>query len=367
MESVLHKPVFDKAPKQGIFKEISIEVHELIQKSPKESSAGVLKAGIFLLSFVLSYIGILLFGSHIWALFLLYGTAGLSMFLVFLNGFHDAAHNALFKNTRANRRFCYILEAFGSNNYIWRKRHLLLHHPYPNIAYWDIDVKQSDIARISPSARWLPIHRYQHIYMWLLYPLYTLNWLYIRDFKDFFGKKDNYLKRVVKIPKIEYLKLFLFKIINLGYLIVLPYYLLNQPLWVIILSWITLHIVASSFGAVALLSTHVDEHAEFPKPDASGHIHKTWFDHQLHVTKDFSTDSKLMNYLYGGFSLHVAHHLFPSISHSYYPAITKIIRKHAKANDLPYTNYPFYAALRSHYRLLKNNGSEHNLFKTGEL
>ena len=367
MESILHKPVFDKAPRQGVFKAISTEVHELVQNSPKRSLAGVKKAFIFLISFILSYSFILLFGNHRWALFLFYAMAGLSMFLVFLNGFHDAAHNALFKSTRANRIFCYILELFGSNNYIWRKRHILLHHPYPNIAHWDIDVKQSDIARISSSAKWLPIHKYQHIYMWFLYPLYTLNWLYIRDFKDFFGKKNNYLKRVVKIPSIEYFKLFVFKILNLGYLIVVPSFVLKQPLWIIILGWLTLHLVASGFGAVALLSTHVDEHAEFPEPDASGLIHKTWFDHQLQVTKDFSTDSKLMNYLYGGFSLHVAHHLFPSISHSYYPAITKIIRKHAKANNLPYINYPFYAALRSHFRLLKNNGREHNLFKTGEL
>lgn len=363
----LHKPVFDKAPKEDIFKVITAEVHELVKTKPGQIRQGVVKACIFLTTYVLSYLLLLLLGNHGWALFLFYALCGLSMFLVFLNGFHDAAHNALFKSSKANRNFCYILDFFGSNNYIWRKRHLLLHHPYPNIAHWDIDVKQSDLARISPSAKWLPVHQYQHIYMWLLYPMYTLNWLYIRDFRDFFGRQDNYLKRVVKIPRIEYVKLFFFKLLNIGLTIILPILLLNQPWALVLLAWFIMHIVASSFGAIALLSTHVDEEAVFPVPDADGHINNTWFGHQLSVTKDFSTDSKLINYLYGGFSLHVAHHLFPGLSHSYYPAITRIIRKYAKANDLPYTNYPFYKAIRSHYRLLKMNGQEHNLFKTGEL
>jgi len=363
----LPKPIFEKAPKEDIFKAISSEVHELINKSPDKPRSAIIKAFIFLGIYISSYLGILLLGNQNWALFFFYGLCGLSMFLVFLNGFHDAAHNALFRSNIANYRFCYILEFFGSNSYIWRKRHLLLHHPYPNIAHWDIDVKQSELARIFPTAKWLPVHKYQHIYMWLLYPLYTLNWLYIRDFKDFFGKKDNYLKRVVKIPKKEYVKLFIFKLINISILIILPMLLLQQPWYNIMLGWLVMHIIASSFGAIALLSTHVDEDATFPEPDDNGQIHNTWFGHQIAVTKDFSTDSKVINYLYGGFSLHVAHHLFPSLSHSYYPAITKIIRKHAKTNHLPYKNYPFYQAIRSHYRLLKKNGRENNLFKTGEL
>ena len=365
--ATLHKPIFEKAPKNDVFKDLKAEVYQMVRQQPKRANTGVIKALLFLAIYLLSYLSILMLGNTTWLLFVFYAICGLSMFLVFLNGFHDAAHNALFKNAKTNRRFCYILELFGSNNYIWRKRHILLHHPYANIPQWDIDIKQSDLARIFPTAKWLPVHKYQYIYMWFLYPLYTLNWLYIRDFKDFFGKKDNYLKRVINIPRIEYFKLFFFKLINIGIMIVLPVIILKQPWTRVLLGWFIMHLVASSFGAVALLSTHVDEDAVFPIPDSQGQMHSTWFNHQLSVTKDFSTDSKLMNYLYGGFSLHVAHHLFPGLSHSYYPEVTKIVRKYAKANNLPYTNYPFYQALRSHFRLLKKNGRENNLFKIGEI
>lgn len=65
--------------------------------------------------------------------------------------------------------------------------------------------------------------------MWLIYPLYTLNWLYIRDFRDFFGTKDNYVKRVAAIPKAEVYRLFAAKAFNLFYLLALPMIVLNQP------------------------------------------------------------------------------------------------------------------------------------------
>src|SRR3546814_18536047 len=107
-----------------------------------------------------------------------------------------------------NQRFMYVLELFGSNSWLWAKRHNALHHPYPNIQHWDTDIKQSDVVRIFPDSEYLSQHRYQHIYMFMLYPLYTLNWLFIRDFKDFFGTKDNYVKSILKIPRVEYYRFF---------------------------------------------------------------------------------------------------------------------------------------------------------------
>src|SRR3546814_10110422 len=66
---------------------------------------------------------------------------------------------------------------------------------------WDTDMKQSDIIHLFPESPILKIHKYQHIYMWFIYPFYTLNWLFNRDFKDFFGTKDNYLKRILRIDR----------------------------------------------------------------------------------------------------------------------------------------------------------------------
>jgi linoleoyl-CoA desaturase len=118
---------------------------------------------------------------------------------------------------------------------------------------------------------------------------------------------------------------------------------------------------------VALVSTHVDEDAHFPETDAEGKLSATWALHQMIVTKDFRTESKLANFLYGGFTHHVAHHLFPGVVHTYYPHITAIIRRYAQEYNLPYTSYPFYHAIRSHFRMLKSKGVTANIMTNGEL
>jgi linoleoyl-CoA desaturase len=203
--------------------------------------------------------------------------------------------------------------------------------------------------------------------MWFLYFFYSLNWLFIRDFKDFFSKKDNYLKRVINIPKIEYIKVFLAKFINLFLLIGLPLLVLNQEWYSIIAAFLIMHLAASVFGVTALLSTHADENADFPLQGEDGIINSTWAAYQVAATKDFCTKSKLANFLFGGFNHHVAHHLFPAIAHTYYPAITPIIKAYAQKYDLDYRSYPLHKAIHSHFMLLKKNGSKENLFVSAEI
>src|SRR5690606_16138762 len=128
-----------------------------------------------------------------------------------------------------------------------------------------------------------------------------------------------------------------------------------------------MHIAASVLGVIALISTHVDEESQFPLPDADGKLPMTWAEHQMSVTKDFSTNSALANFLFGGFTHHVAHHLFPGVAHTYYPRITQLIRRYAAENNIPYTSHPFYEAVRSHFRLLRKSGMQENIFQSAEI
>src|SRR5690606_10582575 len=101
-----------------------------------------------LLAYFVLYACILIFGSSTFLLFIFYILLGWSTIVLFINAFHDAAHGAVFKNRKQNLLFTHVLELFGSNSYIWTKRHLLLHHPYPNVQNWDTDIKQSDIVHL---------------------------------------------------------------------------------------------------------------------------------------------------------------------------------------------------------------------------
>lgn len=363
----LIKPTFKKAGNDDFFKELNREVQTRVLGNKMIQNEIIFKSVLFVILYFTFYTCILLFGNQLPFLFLFYILTGITMILVFLNAFHDAAHEAIFKKRIYNEALTSVLELFGSNSFIWKKRHLLLHHPYPNMQHWDIDVKQSDIVRIFPESKWYSFHRYQHYYMWFLYFLYTLNWLLVRDFKDFFGVRDNYLKRVLNIPKTEYLKLFTAKIFNLFLMLGIPMLVLHQPWYHIAAAFLVMHFTASAFGVTALLSTHADEHAEFPEPPEDGKIDMTWAMYQIRETKDFSTESRIANILFGGFNHHVAHHLFPTVAHTYYPSITPIIKEFAEKYDLGYRSYPLHEAIYSHFMLLKKNGGTENLFVTGEL
>jgi len=364
----LKRPVYLKPATDDFFKMLQQEVKETVLKNSSLYWVNLLKSLGLLILFFLFYSCVLLFGNSTPLLFLFYILCGITMIVLFINAFHDAAHGALFKKQEYNEWFTYSLELFGSNHWLWIRRHIGLHHAYTNIAGWDVDLKQSDLVRIFPTSPFLNYHKYQHIYMWFIYPFYSLNWIYIRDFKDFFGKKDNYVKKVVeKIPKKEIYRLFVAKALNLFYILCIPMLVLNQPWYLVLCAWLAMHLCASIVGVVALVSTHVDEDAHFPLTDENGNLSNTWAVHQMSVTKDFSTESRLANFLYGGFTHHVAHHLFPGVGHTYYPYITPIIKRYAAAYNLPYTSYPFYHAVRSHFRMLKNNGVKENILMTGEI
>ncbi len=364
----LKRPVYVKPGADDFFKKMRLEVNETVLKNSSLYVLNVVKSLGLLAVFFLFYACILIFGNQTPFLFLFYILSGITMIVLFINAFHDAAHGALFKKPKHNEWFLYVLELFGSNHWLWMRRHISLHHAYPNVPDWDVDIKQSDIIRIFPNSPLFNYHKYQHIYMWFIYPFYSLNWLYIRDFKDFFGTKDNYVKKVVdKIPRQEVYRLFAAKIINLVYLLFIPMMLLSQPWYIVLFAWLSMHLCGSALGVVALVSTHVDEDAHFPHADEDGNLSDTWVMHQMIVTKDFSTESKLANFLYGGFTHHVAHHLFPAVGHTYYPYITPIIRRYAEEYGLPYTSYPFYHAVRSHFRMLKNKGVKENILVTGEI
>jgi len=363
----LKRPVFSKPGTDDFYPKLHREVQETILVNQTFRKFGIFKAWFLLVLYFCCYAGILFFGDNAALLYLFYVLTGLTMIVLFVNSYHDAVHGSLFHKPTNNNRFTILLELFGSNSWLWQKRHLTLHHPYPNIQHWDIDIKQSDVVRIFPESRWAWFHRYQHIYMWLIYPLYSLNWLYIRDFRDFFGTRDNYVRRMHAIPKIEIAKLVAAKICNLFYLIGIPMLVLHQPWYVIVSAWLAMHIAGSILGVIPLISTHVDEHAHFPMPAQDGAINSSWAVHQMSVTKDFSAESPVANFLFGGFTHHVAHHLFPGVAHTYYPEITKVIRKYAVEYDLPYTNYPFHKAVMSHFKMLKHQGSREHLFSSSEL
>lgn len=357
------KPVYKRISDKQ-FAELRKEAYQKM-KSLEHTKRWQIKAKVFLFPFLYfaAYAILLWKGTHPIVFFTAYSFLGFFLILNFLNLIHDAVHGVIFSSPKwLNKVFIHFFDLLGANSYIWKIRHIRLHHAYPNIMDWDSDLEQSPLVKIFPQAPFRAIHKYQHLYLPFLYPLYLFNWLLVRDFRDFFNQ-NRIVRRVTKIPRIEYLKLFIFKAIFFSYLIVIPKFVLGVGWSAVFLGFIVMVLTASLFSLIVLLSPHANITSDFSQPDADGHLADTWFEHQLKCTNDVSNDNFFIRFFMGSFNYHIAHHLFPDIHHIYYPEIAPIIRNFAEKHQLPYRSHRLRESLMGHYFLLKRNAFNENIFE----
>ncbi|MBL7942619.1 MAG: fatty acid desaturase, partial [Flavobacteriales bacterium] len=245
------------------------------------------------------------------------------MILYFLNVLHDAAHDTVFKRAAHNRWLFSSFYLFGTSPWLWKTRHVHSHHNYANIPGTDVDIRQFRGVRITPADRHEGFQKWQHWYMPILYLLYTLYWLMVRDFRDFGNGTAAAVSRAER--KKQFVYMLLAKFFYFGYILLLPSLLFPGNALTVVVAFVVGHLVASALAAIALLSAHVGENALFVMPDEHGRIPHSWFTHQVVTTTDFGRGRKWVSFVFGGFNLHLCHHLFPGINHTRYDMITPVI------------------------------------------
>ena len=97
---------------------------------------------------------------------------------------HDGGHHAYSRFSWVNRLAALSLDLIGASSYLWRWKHVVLHHTYPNVDGQDTDIDVGVVARLSPGQPRLWFHRWQHLYIWVLYALTAPRWHLFGDFKD---------------------------------------------------------------------------------------------------------------------------------------------------------------------------------------
>lgn len=315
----------------------------------------MIKAVILLVIYISASLSLFLVGSFP-QLILVYAVIGVFSIFIALNISHDAAHNSFSKSNKLNRILVYTFDMMGASGYIWKHKHIYSHHPHVNIPEVDNDIKQSKLVRIFPNAPWLSNHRYQHIYMPVLYLFYTLFWMLVRDFRDFFETNADG-NRVFNHEKKQYALLFLVKMIFVGRMLIIPFLVLPFTFGQVLIGFLSFHLIASFTVALPLVSAHVGEHAQFPEPDDNGLMPSSWVRHQLVTTTDFATENLFLTHLFGGFNHHVVHHLFPDISYAHYPQLTRILKETCKEYNMPYEDNPsMLTAVWSHLKFLRMQG-----------
>ena len=313
-----------------------------------------LKIGALVGVIALSYFA-LIHSTSFFSLFFSYLFFAGSFLLLGINIGHDAAHHCFTGNKKLDDFFFQLIFGLqGLCGYFWQKRHNESHHIYPNIPDYDSDLEMTGLLLLNPNQETKFFHKYQHLYAPFLYMLFSLVWIFYQDFEMFFIKDQANLKFEVT-PAIEWVKLVFIKLNYIILFLVLPIYFSTLPLETILIAYFLMNFVLSLFLAFTFFISHHVLETVYSTPDKHKNVlNNSWVRHQIITTVDFNEESRMANFIFGGFNNHVAHHLFPEISHIHYPVITRIIKDTLKENNLDwYKSFSFFYGVRSHLRHLK--------------
>lgn len=278
-----------------------------------------------------------------------------SLFLGITIG-HDAAHQSVTGHKRLdNFIFQFIFGLQGVSGYMWQIRHNYSHHALPNVIEYDSDMEISSLLLLEPNpekAKWF--HAYQHLYAPFLYMSMSCYILFLQDFK-FFTQKEQANLIVKRIPLLEWVKMIGVKIVYFSLYLGLPMTFAPIHFTQLLGAFVLMHALISVFLAFTFfISHHVMEIAYVEAGEKNDFINDAWIRHQIITTIDFNAGSTIANFIFGGFNTHIAHHVFPEISHVHYPALTRIIQNTLTKNNLDwYKSFTFWEGCVSHLKHLK--------------
>lgn len=350
---------FSKDEGSEFYKELTESIEEYFnQKGIPRSGNHIMKFKIFLyFSLDILFYGLMITSTNVVSFYTFYLLMGLSVLLTAFNVSHDAAHGVAVKSKYWNKvLFSLSFNLQGNNAYVWGKNHNESHHLYTNVEGSDIDVLNNPLFRMTESQELKWFHRYQYIYAPFLYLLYSLNWFFFRETLMLV----NYSSRTIKIeiPRTEAIKLVIYKILYIGYMILLPIYFLPFGWTTVLLAFLLNHFMVSIIFVGVLGVSHLSDFVEHPVPDQNNKLDMSWPKLQMCTSVDYDADSKFFNWTLGGFNAHALHHLLPNICHVHYLEILPMFRALAKKHGLTYMEMPYFESLASHIRFLKLMGSQ---------
>ena len=314
------------------------------------------KTAVLIAGFAASY-GLLVFVAQAW-------WQGLSLAILLglfaaeigFNIQHDGGHQAYSNRPWVNTLMAMTLELIGGSSYLWRWKHVVLHHTYVNITGHDTDIDLGILARLTPHQDRLAFHRWQHLYLWPLYGLLAIKWQLVDDFRKLISG------RISNQPFPRPTGRALVTLVagkGTFFTVAFGIPLLFHSLGAVVVYYVVAGLVTGIVLSVVFQVAHCVEEADFPVPRATtGRIDHAWAVHQAETTVDFARKSRVVTWLVGGLNFQIEHHLFPRISHVNYPAISALVEETCRDFGIRYPEHTsFRAGLASHFRWLRRMGA----------
>jgi linoleoyl-CoA desaturase len=271
------------------------------------------------------------------------------------NVMHDGSHGSFSTNKLANRFAASSISLLGANHFMWNMKHNMIHHSFTNVDGVDDDIEIGILMRMAPTQKRYKMHRFQHVYFWVLYMLLYVFWIFFSDYKKYFS---GYIGNVPlkKMSVRDHIEFWFVKLYHVVAFIVVPIYCVGWISWLV--GFLVMSMTAGFVLSIVFQLAHTVEHTEFPLADIdSNKLPDEFAAHQIKTTANFATRNKLVSWLVGGLNFQIEHHLFPKISHVHYPAISEIVRSVCREYQLQYIEYPtMRKAVWAHVRFLRQMG-----------
>jgi linoleoyl-CoA desaturase len=321
--------------------------------SPKADRAMWVKIALGLAVLGGAWIALYTLKPDSWRFLALYLLGGIAQTFLLLNIAHDSNHNAISHRSQVNKALNYVFDLCGMSSYMWRILHHRGHHSCINLHGEDDALSGRGIFRFTPYEPRAPWHRFQHIYVLFVYAMFSLDYVFFRDFQCFFFPTHEYLRRT-KHSLREYAILFAGKGFYLTYMLILPVMVLGKSPMLVAGAFLLVHLIVGLAVTLVFQSTHTVDSTYFPS-DRSEFENGVY--HIFATTADYATENPLVGWLAGGLNHHVVHHLCPFVCHTHYAPLTRIVKETAKEFGVPYRQHSTMTlAIRHHLILLKQLG-----------
>jgi linoleoyl-CoA desaturase len=326
------------------------------QQSQRDCSQMYLKTAIILVAFATTYLSLVFLAQTWWQALPLAILLGLETAAIGFNIQHDGGHQGYSNRRWLNQAMALTLDMVGGSSYVWHWKHAVFHHMYTNIHHYDADLNVGILGRVSPHHPWLPIHRWQHIYLWALYGLMPIKWQLYDDFQDVISGRIG--EQTFPRPQgWDLVRFLLGKACFLTLAFGLP--LMRHPLGDVVIFYGVAAIALGIVLSIVFQMAHCVEGVGFPLPmPTTGNMEEAWAIHQIETTVNFSRHNPVITWLLGGLNFQVEHHLFPRICHIHYPALANVVESTCREFGVTYREHPsFIGGVVSHARWLQRLGA----------
>ncbi|HTF31520.1 MAG TPA: acyl-CoA desaturase [Flavitalea sp.] len=282
---------------------------------------------------------------------------GLLLASIGFNVMHDANHGSFSSKKWVNDAMGLSLNALGGNAFIWKFKHNIIHHTYTNVDGIDDDIAKSPLMRQCSTQKWVPAHRFQHIYVVLVYAISSFAWVFMMDLNKYLSRKV-YTTPLQKMSKQDHFVFWFSKAMYILFYIAIPVIAVGWQSWAI--GFTFMHVFLGFTLAIVFQLAHVVEHTEFEAVGIEGKmVENEWAIHQVKTTANFAPANKIISWYVGGLNFQIEHHLFPRVSHVHYPAISKIVKESCERHDISYVEFSTMSkAVVSHFRFMRELGKK---------